>query len=45
MSDDSATTPEGYIAALDEPRRSQIRRLDELIRATALELEPTSARA
>lgn len=33
-------TPEEYVAALDEPRRSEIQRLDELIRATLPDLEP-----
>jgi len=36
----TATSPEAYIAALDEPRRSEIRRLHELIRDTADHLEP-----
>lgn len=36
----TATTPEEYIGALDEPRRSQVRRLHELIRATVAQLEP-----
>ena len=35
----SATTPEEYIEALEEPRRSQVRRLDELIRRVAPDLE------
>jgi len=34
-------TPDEYIAELDEPRRSQIRELRELIRETAPALEPT----
>ena len=33
-------TPDTYINGLDEPRRSQVRQLHELIRATAPELEP-----
>lgn len=33
-------TPEDYIAALDEPHRSQIGELHELIRATVPELDP-----
>ena len=33
-------TPDEYIEQLDEPRRSQIRELHELIRATVPELEP-----
>jgi uncharacterized protein YdhG (YjbR/CyaY superfamily) len=36
-----AATPEAYIEALDEPRRSDIRALHELIRETVPELEPT----
>lgn len=32
--------PVDYIAALDEPRRSEIAALDELIRKTAPDLEP-----
>lgn len=36
----AATTPEEYIEALEEPRRSQIRQLDRLIRETAPDLEP-----
>jgi len=36
----TATSPEAYIAALDEPRRSEIRRLHELIRDVAPQLEP-----
>ena len=33
-------TPEEYIAALDEPRRGEVARLDRLIRETVPELEP-----
>jgi len=33
-------TPEDYIDALDEPRRTEIAELDALIRASAPELEP-----
>ena len=33
-------TPDDYIDALDEPRRSQVRQLHELIRTTVPELEP-----
>jgi hypothetical protein len=36
----SATTPEQYIAQLDEPRREQIGRLHDLIRTTVSKLEP-----
>ena len=36
------STPDDYIAALDEPRRSDIQRLDELIRETLPELEPNT---
>ena len=36
-----AATHEEYIEALPEPRRSDIRRLHELIRATVPQLEPT----
>jgi uncharacterized protein YdhG (YjbR/CyaY superfamily) len=36
----TATTPEEYIGALDEPRRSEIEQLHDLIRATVPELEP-----
>ncbi len=39
----SATTPEAYLEALEEPRRSDIRALHELIRATAPGLEPRIA--
>jgi Domain of unknown function (DU1801) len=35
-----ATTPEEYIAALDEPRRSDIQVLHDLIRREAPQLEP-----
>ena len=36
----TATTPEQYIAQLDEPRREQVGRLHDLIRATVPDLEP-----
>lgn len=36
-----ASTHEAFIEALDEPRRSDVRVLHELIRATVPELEPT----
>lgn len=36
----AATTPEEYIAGLDEPRRSQIQALYDLIREAAPDLEP-----
>ncbi len=36
-----ASTHEAYIDALEEPRRSDVRALHELIRATVPELEPT----
>ena len=36
----TATTPEEYLAALDEPREREVRAVDELIRATAPDLEP-----
>jgi hypothetical protein len=36
----TATTPDEYIEALDEPRRSDVRRLHGLIRRTAPDLEP-----
>jgi hypothetical protein len=36
----SATTPEEYLAALEEPRRTQITELHDLIRETAPQLEP-----
>ena len=39
----TALTHDAYIAALDEPRRSDVRTLHELIRAAAPELEPTMA--
>ena len=39
----TAPTHEVYIAALDEPRRSEIRTLHELIRRAAPQLEPTMA--
>lgn len=35
----SATTPEEYIEALEEPRRTDVRELHELIRSTAPDLE------
>jgi uncharacterized protein YdhG (YjbR/CyaY superfamily) len=35
-----ATTPEQYIAALDEPRRTDVQVLHDLIRREAPELEP-----
>ena len=35
-------TPEGYIAGLEEPRRSEIQRLHDLIRETLPELEPNA---
>lgn len=34
-------SPDAYIAALDEPRRTDVRTLHELIRATVPQLEPT----
>jgi hypothetical protein len=36
----TATTPDEYLEALDEPRRSDMRAVDALIRATAPDLEP-----
>jgi len=36
----SVTTPEQYIAQLEEPRREQVGRLNDLIRTTVPELEP-----
>jgi hypothetical protein len=36
----TAASPEEYIGALEEPRRSHIRQLDELIRRAAPQLEP-----
>ena len=36
-----AASPDDYIAALAEPRRSEVRRLHELIRRAAPHLEPT----
>ncbi|AIJ24987.1 hypothetical protein AMETH_4895 [Amycolatopsis methanolica 239] len=36
-------TPDSYIDALDEPHRSNIRALHELIRETVPELAPTTA--
>jgi Domain of unknown function (DU1801) len=38
----SVAAPEDYIAALDEPRRSDIQRLHDLIRETLPELEPNT---
>jgi hypothetical protein len=35
----TADTPDALIEAIDEPRRSQIRQLDDLIRTTAPDLE------
>ena len=35
-----ATSPEDYIAQIDEPRRADIQRLHDFIRATVPELEP-----
>lgn len=35
-----ATTPQGYIEALEEPRRSQLLRLHDFIRTTVPELAP-----
>ena len=35
-----ATSPEDYIAQIDEPRRSEIQQLHDLIRETVPELEP-----
>ena len=40
-SEANAATPEGFIESLPEPRRSQIRELHEVIRATAPDLEPS----
>jgi hypothetical protein len=39
----TATTAEAYLEALEEPRRSDVRAVDELIRATAPGLEPRIA--
>ena len=39
-----ATTQDEYIDRLDEPRRSEVRQLHELIRSTAPELQPMRAR-
>jgi len=39
----TAATPEAYLEAIEEPRRSDVRTLDELIRATAPGLEPRIA--
>ena len=36
----TATTPDQYIAQLDESRREQIGRLHDLIRTTVPDLEP-----
>jgi hypothetical protein len=36
----TAATPDEYIAALDEPRRSEVRQLHDLIRRAAPQLEP-----
>lgn len=36
----AATTPEEYIAGLEEPRKSQIQALYDLVREAAPELEP-----
>ena len=36
----AAKTPEEYIAMIDEPRRSEIQKLDKLIRETVPELKP-----
>jgi Domain of unknown function (DU1801) len=38
-----AATPEQYLAELDEPRRSELTRLHELIRETVPDLEPEMA--
>lgn len=38
--DTSATSPEAYIAGLEEPRRSEIASVDRLIRTLAPELQP-----
>ena len=35
-----AATPQQYIESLDEPRRSEIRKLDQLIRKTMPNLQP-----
>ncbi len=35
-----AEGPEQYLAAIEEPRQSEVRRLDELIRREAPDLEP-----
>src|SRR5262245_53082981 len=40
----SARTPEEYLESLEEPRRTEVRRVHELIRATAPELEPAIQR-
>jgi hypothetical protein len=37
----NVATPEEYIAALDEPRKSQVQQLHELICETVPELEPS----
>ncbi len=36
----SPASPEAYMEGLDEPRRSEVRRLHELIRGTAPDLQP-----
>ncbi|MFZ5469862.1 MAG: DUF1801 domain-containing protein [Myxococcota bacterium] len=36
----AVSTPKEYLAALEEPRRSEIAALDELIRKTAPQLDP-----
>jgi hypothetical protein len=38
------TTPEQYIAALDEPRRTEVQALHDLIRRVAPDLEPLVGR-
>lgn len=39
----TAATPDEYIEALDEPRRSHVRQLHDLIRGAAPQLEPRIA--
>ncbi len=39
-SDQAVQRPEEYLAGLDEPRRTEVRRVHDLIRATAPDLEP-----
>ena len=39
-SEATARTPEEYLASLEEPRRTEVRKVHELIRATAPDLEP-----